>query len=245
MRQGSLFIVCLILIASLAVSTFGDDRTVNLGAIVLESFDGDSGYEWKLEASKFATKRDDDQFPKLAYVASWPAAIFGSNREGKDLKSLGVWGRFDRRGYNWVDVYPVDGGGDDAAPVEIPVPGRARYFDFWAWGSNLNYLVEIYVRDYRGVVYALPAGSIAFEGWKNLRVTVPNNIQQSKRVLPKLATMSFVKFRIWTIPSEPVDNFYVYFDQLKVTTDIFESKYDGDELADSDRVQELWYGDSN
>lgn len=245
MRHGSLFIVCLILIAGLAVSAFGDEKTVNLGAIVLESFDGDSGYEWRLEASKFATKRDDDQFPKLAHVTSWPTAIFGANREGKDLKSLGIWGSFDRRGYNWIDVYPVDGGGEDAVPVEIPVPGRARYFDFWAWGSNLKYSIELYVRDYRGVVYALPAGSIGFEGWKNLRVTVPNNIQQSKRVLPKLANMSFVKFRIWTIPSEPVDNFYVYFDQLKVTTDIFESRYDGDELADSDRVQELWYGDSN
>jgi hypothetical protein len=39
---------------------------------------------------------------------------------------------------------------------------------------------------------------------------------------------------------ERVDNFYVYLDQFKVLTDTFESFYDGDELADPDRVQELW-----
>jgi hypothetical protein len=182
----------------------------------------------------------------LSYVSSWPAAIFGANREGLPLKSLGIWGRFDRRGYNWIDVYPVAaGGGDDASPAEIPIPGRARYLDMWVWGSNLNYYVEVYVRDYQGVIHIIRLGDIGYTGWKNLRVAVPNNIPQSKRVLPRLAALTFVKFRIWTLPAEPVNNFYVYFDQFKVLTDVFELNYDGDELADPERVQELWNGDSN
>ena len=39
---------------------------------------------------------------------------------------------------------------------------------------------------------------------------------------------------------ERVDNFYVYFKQMKVLTDTFESLYDGDELGDPERVQQLW-----
>jgi hypothetical protein len=54
--------------------------------------------------------------------------------------------------------------------------------------------------------------------------------------------MSFVKFRIWTTPLERVDNFYIYFNHIKILTDTFETLYDGDELGDPDRVQEFWAG---
>ena len=59
-------------------------------------------------------------------------------------------------------------------------------------------------------------------------------------MLPRLQSLTLVKFRVWTQPTERVDNFYIYFKQLKVLTDVFESYYDGDELADPQRVQELW-----
>jgi hypothetical protein len=238
--------------AGIAVSTaFGDENTVDFEAILLDAFDGNSEHEWtvgsktykydftwKLDASKFATKSDEDQWPKLTYVSSWPMALFGTNRDGKDLKSLGIWGKFDRRGYNWVDVYPVSG--DEDEPFEIPIPGRISYLDMWAWGANLNYYVEAYLRDFEGVIHSVYLGSIAHTGWKNMRVRIPTSIRQSKRVLPRLASLTFVKFRIWTTPLEKVDNFYVYFDQFKVLTDTFESLFDGDELADEDRINEFW-----
>jgi hypothetical protein len=44
---------------------------------------------------------------------------------------------------------------------------------------------------------------------------------------------------------EQVNNFYIYFDQLKVLTDTFETRYDGEELADPKKVQELWSGGDN
>jgi hypothetical protein len=112
----------------------------------------------------------------------------------------------------------------------------------WAWGSNLRYYIEAYVRDYQGVVHSVRLGDIGYTGWRNLRVRIPNSIAQSKRVLPKLAALTFVKFRIWTTPTEKVDNFYIYFDHFKVLTDTFETFFDGDELADPDRVQQLWSG---
>jgi hypothetical protein len=228
------------------MTAFGDENTVNFESIILDSFDGDSAYTWKAEASKFATRTDEETFPMVSYVASWPSALFGANRQGLDLKSLGIRGKFDRRGYNWIDVYPVAAdGGEDAGPVEIPMMGRVQYVDLWAWGSNLNYYVEAFIRDYQGVVHVLTVGNLAYQGWKNLRAYVPNSVPQSKRVLPRLAPLSFVKFRIWTRPMEPVNDFYIYFDQLKILTDTFESIYDGDELADPERVQELWGAATN
>ncbi|MDR1278245.1 MAG: flagellar filament outer layer protein FlaA [Treponema sp.] len=246
MKHGSFKVVCLIVWACItALSAFGDEYTVDLESIVLESFDGNSDYVWKTDASKFATKTDDETFPQTMYVEAWPIAAFGYNRDGKDIKSLGIHGRFDRRGYNWIDVYPtLAADGDEAGPTEIPIPGRIQYLDMWVWGSNLNFYIEAYVRDYQGVVHNIRLGSVAFTGWKNMRAVIPNNVPQSKRILPRYAGLSFVKFRIWTQPIEKVGDFYLYFKQFKVLTDTFESLFDGDELADPDRVQELWAGTS-
>jgi len=228
-------------------SSFGDELFNQLESKILENFNGDSDYTWKVTASKFATKSDDVEYPQMAYVSAWPVALFGYNRNGDDIKSLGIHGRFDRRGYNWIDLYPVKGGdGDDKDdPVEMPVPGRARNFDMWVWGSNLNFYIEMFLRDHDGVVHVIKLGDIAFTGWKNLRVNVPNHISQSKRVLPSYAGLKFVKFRIWTQPIERVGNFYVYFKQFKVLTDVYESLFDGNDLANQDYVNELWDNAAN
>lgn len=246
MKHGGFKAVCLVLMVLASVlAVHGDEKTVNLESRILESFDGDSGYVWKASASKFATKNDEDAFPKITIVPTWPTALHGYNREGKDLKSLGVWGRFDRQGYNWVDVVPFKAdAAEDADPVEIPIPGRIRLLDVWVWGANFNYYLEAYIRDYKGVVHIINMGDLAFEGWKNLRINIPDNIPQAKRTLPRREGLTLVKFRLWTRPMEKVDDFQIYFDQIKVLTDTFESLFDGDELANPERVQELWTGDS-
>jgi hypothetical protein len=252
MKQGSFRAVCVVLLVCMTLaSVYGDERTVNSEAVVIESFDGNTAHEWTVEgrtssyefdwskdASKFATVLDGDQYPKLTYVSAWPQALFGNNRQGNDYKSLGIWGRFDRRGYNWIDIYPVEVGTD--TPFEIPLPGRVNYLDMWVWGSNLQFYIEVFVRDYQGVVHALKLGDITYTGWKNLRVSIPNSVRQSKRILPHYAGLQFVKFRIWSQPVERVDDFYIYFDQFKIVTDTFESFFDGDDLADPENVQELW-----
>jgi hypothetical protein len=252
MKHGSFtalrLAACLLLAFAPVLSSYGDELTSQLESVVLESFNGDSGVEWKLDASKFTTKTDDENYPQMTYVGAWPVALFGYNRDGtKDIKSLGIHGRFDRRGYNWIDIYPSKGGdGDDKNdPIELPVSGRIRYIDMWVWGSNLNYYIETYFRDYNGVTHCIKLGNIDYTGWRNLRVNVPTNIAQQKRVLPRYAGLKFIKFRLWTQPTERVGDFYVYFKQFKLLTDTFESLFDGNDLADPEYVQELWANGSN
>ena len=240
--------LCLVWAFAAVIPCFGDDATTQLESIVLESFNGDSGISWKLDASKFTTKTDDASYPQMAYVEAWPVAVFGNRRSGADaIKSLGIHGRFDRRGYNWIDLYPSKGGdGDDKdEPSEFLIPGRVRYLDMWVWGSNLDYYIEAYLRDPDGVVHAIKLGNIGYTGWKNLRTYIPSGINQIKRQLPRQPGMNFVKFRIWTQPTEKVGDFYVYFKQFKVLTDTFESLFDGNDLADPAFVQEIWSNSSN
>jgi hypothetical protein len=239
----------MVMACTVLLSAFGDEATQNLESRILESFDGDSDYEWRLTASKFATQTDEETFPKMVMVDAWPQSLFGSARqqdEDQPRQSLGVWGRFDRVGFNWIDVYPVAlDGGEDAEPVEIPIPGRVRDIDVWVWSGNFDFYIEAYIRDYLGVVHIINMGNLGYEGWRNLLAHIPNNIPQGKRQLPNLASLRFVKFRIWTQPTERVNDFYIYFDQFKVLTDTFESLFDGDDLIDPVRMQEIWGSDPN
>ncbi len=264
MKHGSLKIICLIIWACITVvPSFA--QTVNLESKVLESFDGrddepkDIRYKntdtntweetnavisWQSAASRFTTTADDVTYPVLQYIDAWPVAVFGYNHdsEAPPLRSLGINGRFDRQGYNWIDIYPTLADNPDAGPVEISIPGKVNNFDMWVWGSNFNYYVEIYLRDYRGVVHSLKLGDLGYAGWRNLRVNVPSVLVQlqTRKTLPSYAGLYFVKFRIWTQPTERVDNFYVYFKQLKVLTDMFNELFDGNDLGNPAHVQELW-----
>jgi hypothetical protein len=255
MKYGSFKAVCLILMTLAALAAFGDDNTVNSETVIIDRFDGNTDhewdrdgklrneqFEWRVDVSKFATPLDDNTYPRrLTYVEAFPQALFGRTPPDDNKQSLGIWGKFDRKGYNWIDIYPVPAGaGEDAAPFEIPFPGRVQVLDLWVWGSNMNLTLDAYVRDYRGIVHVLSLGSLNYAGWKDLRVNVSGNIPQSQRILPARQGLTFVKFRINTSPLEKVDNFYVYFDHFKIHTDMFETLYDGNELDDPETVQELW-----
>ncbi|MCL2265080.1 MAG: flagellar filament outer layer protein FlaA [Treponema sp.] len=256
MKQGSFKIICLIVWACITVfpGFTLDDNFVSFETRVLETFNGanDDPYVWKTQASRFASAvRDnngnvvttndgsEDKYPKIGYVDAWPIAAFG-NKPADGTRSLGIHGQFDRRGYNWIDLYPVLAGDSSEAPYEIQIPGRVANIDMWIWGANLRYYVEIFLRDYRGVIHTLRIADIAHVGWKNHRVNVPTNIPQARPTLPSYAGLKFVKFRIWTQPVERVDNFYIYVKQLKVLTDVLENLFDGNDLADPDYVDSIW-----
>ena len=95
-----------------------------------------------------------------------------------------------------------------------------------------------HVRDYRGIVHTVPLGSLHFMGWKNLSVTIPRHIPQHIRYLPMEQPLTLVRLVIWTEPVERVDDYFIYFDQLKVLTDVYRTRFDGDVLAD--QTFDIW-----
>jgi len=250
MKQYSFKILCLIIWACITVfSAYSQTaRIVSWDTKILESFNGDDDakYTWKTQASRFIASKDiagnDVQLPNLRYVEAWPLQEFGTPRgaNAQVYRSLGMNAAFDRRGYNWIDLYPTMADDSEGKSFEIPMPGRVKSIDCWVWGANLKYYIEVFIRDYRGVVHTLKLGDISFPGWHNLRVELANNIPQERRLLPSYAGLKFIKFRIWTLPVERVDNFYIYFKQLRILTDVFEALFDGSDLADPDHVQDLW-----
>ena len=151
MKQGSFravrqAIFLLITLSLTVFSVFGDENTVSQMSIVLDKFNGatskgwDIGgrafsyeYDWAVDASKFAATVNNEHFPRMTYVDAWPMALFGSNRNNLDIRSLGVWGRFDRRGYNWVDLYPIVPGSGET--------GKIRYLLKFPYLGGFNILI--------------------------------------------------------------------------------------------------------
>jgi hypothetical protein len=266
MKTGGTKLFCLVVFISLPVAwAFSDANTVELQSKILDNFDGtpytvdgeEYNYTWKVNGSKFSTKTENQTFPIASPITTAPQALL---RQNPNIKSLGIQGAFDRFGYNWIDIYPTLSDGE-GQPVEIPLEGRTRFVDVWVWGSNLNYSLEIYIRDNRGMIHTIPMGSLRYAGWRNLRATVPSWIPMVANVLPRSTHVTtFVKFRLWTNPEEKtfvdlkrdgngniteIVPFYVYLSQLKVLADIYETVYDGDELAYPKKIEELWQGEAN
>ena len=236
MKRGGAFFISVVVFAGLqAAYVFADTSTVALESRIIETWAADSPYQWVTDGIRYATKKDAGTF------AVYPQALYRSPAEAEGKMSFGLNGQFQRQGYNWIDIYPVNKDTPDSGAVPIPLEGLVHAFDMWVWGSNLNYTLEAYIRDYRGILHRINFGSLAFLGWKNLRASVPPNFPMYDRALPvKKHGSEFIKFRLWTGPQERVNNFYVYFNQLKILTDPFRTRFDGDDLADDAQATELW-----
>ncbi len=256
MKRGSLLSVLLILMFFVVGALGADEITVSLESVVIESWDGadasvfsDTGepISWIVRGSKFTA----EDRPRTAYVmGEWPADLFGTSPEDPEgLGVLGINGAFIRQGYNQIELIPGTGSGDDFTAKAIPLPGRVQTLDFWVWGANYDYYVELHFRDHQGMAHVLSPyrnenlrepGSIKFVGWKNMYIRMPNYIKQSVNYKPSLANLSLTKIVFTTHPAEIVSDFYIYVDHLKVLSDMHESNFDGAGLASTEKVEEIW-----
>jgi hypothetical protein len=241
MKRGGYIFVCLILLFFLALPfcvSAENGATVVLESRVIESFDPETkASDWVVVGSKFSA----EEYPKMVSAKSWPEALFGANREGKDLQVLGVNGSFVRQGYNSIEIIPVKKESDGAwEPTPIPMPGKVKTIDLWVWGSNYDYYMDAHVSDFEGVVHVLRLGSLKYIGWKNLKADIPSYIPQTIQYIPHHKGLELVKLVLWTKPAENVKDFYLYIDQVKVLTDVFVNRFDGDDMTQPEFMQEVW-----
>lgn len=246
MRRGGLLSACLlILFLIFSGSLAADEVTEQIESRVIESFDDEGASPWVVQGSKFSTVEETDngtvKYPRFQYVEQWPEALFRTQPEGADLMSLGVRAKFDRQGYNTIELIPVeeDENGELKAR-NINIPGRAKAIDLWVWGSQHDLNLKIFLMDFNGTVHVIDMGSLNYTGWKNLQARIPGYINQSVRQRPSLRPLSLVKLVVTTGPTAKVDDFFVYFDHIKVLTDLHENPFDGEALANPEYVEELW-----
>ncbi|MBP7603040.1 MAG: hypothetical protein KBA15_03880, partial [Spirochaetes bacterium] len=86
------------------------------------------------------------------------------------------------------------------------------------------------VKDYRGDVHILKLGSLNFVGWRPLRAFIPENVPQETQSYPQTRVTKIVRLVIRATPYAGTEDVYMFFDQLKVLTDVFEVNFDGQNL---------------
>ena len=236
MKKGVTVFITLALLAAFCVPVVAQPSNRAVETIVVDKFDntGDTEWTWNIQTSAFIDS--DNGYPKMDYFDGQPNSLKILNTDpNAQPKVLGVKTSYKRKGENWFEVYPEK----DGKPYEIPLQGTVTQIDFWVWGANYLYFIDLLVRDADGRVYTLPAGNLAFNGWRNLIITGPPYLRQHSRLRSGPKTMTFVGFRVRTDPDEYVDDFNIFFDQLKYTTNTLSSVFDGYELMN------IEFGDSS
>jgi hypothetical protein len=221
-----------------AAFVMGDEITQTITSKNIATWDDPAtAGNWIVQGSRYATQG----FPQMQVVKAWPEALYGRKTEGKNLGSLGIHGRFDRKSYNTIEIIPAmkDSAGK-LQPSTLPLPGHAQSIDCWVWGANYNYKLDIYIRDFQGIDHVLHMGSLLFAGWKHLSTPISGDIPQSRNYIPRYAGLELTKLVITTAPDEKVDDFYFFIDELNELTDLSVVRFDGEDLADPETLNSLW-----
>jgi hypothetical protein len=244
-------------------------QSSNIQSLILDDFelgqDGKPARYWTLIPDRFGREGTVDSgksLQDLKFVKSWPEQYFGkeipekkrgeffygtvqndeTTKKYTDFSGscLGLKLSFNRQGYNHVDLVPLASVNGKYEADLVPFRGKVRQVDFYVWGANYNYYMEMVVMDYKGIEHRLDVGSIRHIGWKNFIVEIPNYIPQSTTYISKIQTLRLVKLVVWTYPQEKVTGAYVYIDQIKYLTDVSNTMYDGYELGNPDKIKDLW-----
>lgn len=149
-----------------------------------------------------------------------------------DSKVYGAKISFYRRGYNSFEVRAVK---------PIPVEGITKTVSVWVVGRSYPHVLKFILEDYMGQRFELYAGKLNHAGWKMFTVAVPpqnavgGGIVQKDYHIGNSMGLKVVGFRIECNPWEAYGNYYIYFDDLRAVTDLYEVdlRSDADDMKDS------------
>ena len=149
-----------------------------------------------------------------------------------DSKVYGTKVSFYRRGYNSFEVRAVK---------PIPVEGITKTVSVWVVGRSYPHVLKLILEDYMGQRFELYVGKLNHAGWKLMTVAVPPQNAAGTGIVQKdyhygtSMGLKIVGFRIECNPWEAYGNYYIYFDDLRAVTDLYEV-----DLRDDDDMKDSW-----
>ena len=229
MKKGLILFASFALLLTVGIPAFSQAPSRSVETVMIDDFDGTNDavtWTWNVQASRFVT----ENYPIINTFEAMPNSLKAVTNPEDTHKVIGVNTKFDRKGDNWIEIYPEK----DGKPYEIPFRGNVKTLDFWVWGAHYLYFLDVLVRDADGRIHIIHAGNLAFDGWRNIIVDIPTYIRQHSRLRSGPEQMTFVAFRITTDPAEYVDDYVVYFDHFKYSTGALAYIFDGYELQKAD-----------
>ena len=149
---------------------------------------------------------------------------YGIPRDYPREKVLGVKVQYIARGYNWFAIKPTK---------PIVIEGICQSISVYVAGRNYKHILKIKLLDYFGRDRELIVDKLNFIGWKELIVSIPEHINQTDYHYVDKQGLKFNGFVVDCDPLETLGTYYVYFDELRAMTDIFnETTKDVDDMTD-------------
>ena len=153
------------------------------------------------------------------------------DKADEDTQVLGVRVDFFRRGR---DSFTITAG------RPLPIEGTVKTISVWVCGRNQNHEMYVLVQDYFGRNFELYMGTLAFSGWKKLTCVVPpspdgeHGIVQSSAYYGDKPGLRIVGFRVDCNPMQARGQFYMYLDDLRAVTDLYDlENHDEDDMNDN------------
>ncbi|HAK44410.1 MAG TPA: flagellar filament protein FlaA [Spirochaeta sp.] len=137
---------------------------------------------------------------------------------------LGVRANFYKRSVTSFAVLPSK---------PMAVEGICKTISVWVIGRNTDHLLKLLIKDQFGHQAEVTMGKLNFAGWKKMTVAIPSHIVQKDYHYVNKIGIEILGFRIDCNAEETYGSYYIYFDDLRATTDLFtENNRDVDDIAD-------------
>jgi len=236
-------LLALTIAISLSAAVFAQETTESLASPDPTVIGNDSAAQalreisvdrYELEGSWNASISPDNGVINCRLFEGSPMAkeALKGEEEAEDTKVLGVKVEFFRRG---VDSFFIK------AARPIPIEGITKTISLWVAGRNMDHQMYVLVQDYNGNNFELYLGSLGFSGWKKMSVAVPptpdgeHGIIQSSAYNGVKPGLRIVGFRVDCNPMLARGTYYLYLDDLRAVTDLYDL-----ENRDQDDMNDDW-----
>jgi hypothetical protein len=190
--------------------------------------------KFELEGSWNAAISPDNGVISARLFDGSPAAKepLAGEEDVPDTKVLGVKVEFFHRGVNSFYI---------RSTRPIPIEGVTKTISLWVAGRNMDHSLSVLVQDYYGNNFELYVGSLGFSGWKKMQVAVPPTPDGEHGIIQQSAYdgirpgLRIVGFRVDCNPMLARGTYYVYLDDLRAVTDLYDV-----ENRDEDDMHDDW-----
>lgn len=152
------------------------------------------------------------------------------NQEIEDTHVFGAKIEFFRRGVNSFYV---------TAARPIPIEGITKTVSVWVCGRNMGHQLWLRVQDYNGSEFEIWMGNLEFSGWKKITTAIPPSPDNVHGIIQQSVYhgdrpgLRIVGFRIDCNPMEAQGSYYIYFDDMRAVTDLYDTlNRDEDDMMD-------------